>query len=239
MVLDLLTIAGLPTAVGAAEAVYRQRVLDEEAESSERRAPFRLNSYYDAQSKKRGEVHNAIVVLRDGKLWLWPKDANTGLPEPRPNSFEAPHPFTGFYLPFPTKHLPNRPIPVPPVLGLVSTIPPDASHSLSPRSKQPKPKLNWIYVDKDTRELKYGARVNAREHVIGPWDWTEDKDGLTLNDEELLVVVEEKKGGYGWAVYWDPNDDRLKDLEVGKTKRVLRCSLERRSVEKSARIVVE
>jgi len=81
-------------------------------------------------------------------------------------------------------------------------------------------------------ELKYGPRVEAREHVVGPWDWTEDEEGagLMLDGEESLVAVEEKRGGLGWALYWDPDDNRLKDYEVGRKKRVLRCSLERRMV---------
>lgn len=68
MVLDLLTLSAIPTAVGASEAVHQQRVLDEEAESEERQAPFYLDIYCDAQSKKLDEVHGAIVVLRDGKV---------------------------------------------------------------------------------------------------------------------------------------------------------------------------
>jgi hypothetical protein len=52
-----------------------------------------------------------------------------------------------------------------------------------------------------------------------------------LDGEECLVAVEEEKGGYGWAVYWDREDDCLKEQGTGKDKRVLRCSLERRLVE--------
>lgn len=75
MALDLLTIAGVPTAICAAEAVRQQNVLDEEAESDERQSPFHLTVYCDAQSRKRHEVHDAIVVLRNGKvelLFSWP-----------------------------------------------------------------------------------------------------------------------------------------------------------------------
>ncbi|KAF2017772.1 hypothetical protein BU24DRAFT_420821 [Aaosphaeria arxii CBS 175.79] len=243
MVLELLNIAAIPTAIGAAEAVHQQNVFDEEAESDERQAPFYLDVYCDAASKKRDEVHNAIVVLKDGKLRLWPKDPETNLPEAPDddNDSPPPHPFQGFYLPYPTEDLPDRPIPAPRILGLVSTIPPDPSSS-SPKSKSKgkgkrssraaKHKLNWIYADKNTRELKYGPRAVARDHFIGPWDWTEDDEqGLVLDGEESLVAVEEEKGGYGWAVYWDREDDRLKGFEVGKTKRVLRCSLERRLIE--------
>jgi hypothetical protein len=68
MVLDLLTLVALPTAVGASEAVHQQHLLDEDAESEERRAPFYLDVYCDAQSRKRDEVHDAVVVLKDGKV---------------------------------------------------------------------------------------------------------------------------------------------------------------------------
>jgi hypothetical protein len=54
---------------------------------------------------------------------------------------------------------------------------------------------------------------------------------LTLDGEECLVAVEEEKGGFGWAVYWDREDDCLKEMGIGKDKRVLRCSLERRLVD--------
>lgn len=68
MVLDLLTLALVPTAVGASEAVHQQRLLDEEAESEERQAPFYIDVYCDAKSSKRNEVHDAIVILEDGKV---------------------------------------------------------------------------------------------------------------------------------------------------------------------------
>jgi hypothetical protein len=70
MVLDLLAVTAIPTAIGASEAVHQQHVLDDEAESDERQAPFYLDVYCDAKSKKRDEVHNTIVVLKDGKVCL-------------------------------------------------------------------------------------------------------------------------------------------------------------------------
>jgi hypothetical protein len=167
------------------------------------------------------------------QLRLWPKDADTKLPKAHPDTGETPHPFRGFFYPFPASDLPHRPIPSPPVLGLVSTIPTAAGKSpKQEEEKGAKPKLNWIYADNKTRELRYGPRADAREHTVGSWDWTDDEQGLTLEDEECLVAVEEETGGYGGAVYWDREDNRLKEWEVGKEKRVLRCSLERRLVQK-------
>ena len=141
-------------------------------------------------------------------------------------------------------------MPAAPVLGLVSTVPPSPSQTTtssnpsSPSTSSPppkskakptKPKLNWLYADKQTRELKYGPRAEAKRHVVGHWDWTEDEQGITLEGEECLVAVEEKRGGYGWAIYWDREDDALKGVGTGKEKRVLRCSLERRLVREKPR----
>jgi hypothetical protein len=60
--------AGIPITVGASEAVHRQRILDDEAEADERQEAFYLDVFCDAQSKKKDEVHDAIVMLKDGKV---------------------------------------------------------------------------------------------------------------------------------------------------------------------------
>lgn len=64
-----LTLAGIPLSIGANEAVHQQRLLDEEAEAPERQEEFYLDVFCDAQSKKRGEVDGAVVVVMDGKVW--------------------------------------------------------------------------------------------------------------------------------------------------------------------------
>lgn len=68
VLLDLLTIAGIPTAVGASEAVHQQQLLDEEAEAPERQEPFYLDVYCDAQSRKKDEVHGTMIVLKNGRV---------------------------------------------------------------------------------------------------------------------------------------------------------------------------
>ena len=108
----------------------------------------------------------------------------------------------------------NRP---PPFRGLVSTI-----------SSTPRPSLNWIYIDKYSFELRYGSRAQANGHILGPWDWTDDEVGLTMEGWEGFVAVEEEKGV--WAVHYDRDDDRLEG-RVRKGTRVLQCSLERRVIE--------
>jgi len=227
--MDLLALAGMGITVGGTEAVHRQRLLDREAEGPERLEEFYIDVFCDAKSRKREEVHGASVVLEDGRVRLWPKDPKRQMPAKGRDGRKAPHAFMGFYLPFPMDELPHRPIPYTPVLGLVSTIP---STTPTPSAKSTsKPKLHWLYADPNTRELRYGPRAEAKKHVIGHWDWTDDEQGLTLEGEECFVAVEEENGGYGWAVYWDREDDCLKGIGVGEKKRVLRCSLERRLVE--------
>lgn len=114
------------------------------------------------------------------------------------------YPFEGFYI-----HYPNDDKP----LGLVSMVSDDP------------PAMNWIYVDKNTMEVKYGNRTASIEHIVGPWDWTEDELGVTLEGEERFVAVEEKENV--WAVYYDRNDD---GKSLPAKRRVLDVSLERRMV---------
>jgi hypothetical protein len=89
--------------------------------------------------------------------------------------------------------------------------------------------LNWIYVDKNTMELKYGNRTQSREHHVGPWDWTEDESGLTIENREGFAAVEEEPSV--WAVYYDRNDDGLNGI-VDKEQSVVGISLERTMLDK-------
>jgi hypothetical protein len=88
--------------------------------------------------------------------------------------------------------------------------------------------LNWIYMNKDTLELKYGNRTQSREHHVGPWDWTDDEAGLTIEGWEGFVAVEESPGE--WALYYDRKNNGLKGLVPDK--RVLQVSLERKMMGK-------
>jgi len=68
---------------------------------------------------------------------------------------------------------------------------------------------------------------------LGPWNWTDDEQGITLEGWEGFVAVEEIRGldgGRGiWALHFDRNDDGLKGKADGK--RVLQVSLERKLIE--------
>ena len=167
-------------------------------------------------------------VLTCRKVWLWPKenDSKSALPASSKNDEPSPHPFTGFYIMYPDD---DRD---PPERGLVSTI-----------SNDP-PMLNWIYVDKDTLELKYGNRTQSIEHTVGPWDWTADEDGsgVTLDDWEGFVAVKEHEmpDGLRWALYYDRWDDDFGGggKKVGGRSR-LQCSLERRILPDEVRRLQE
>ncbi len=128
----------------------------------------------------------------------------------RPGSSDDPggYPFAGFYIHYPDerKHL-----------GLVSMVSDDP------------PMMNWLYVDKNTLEAKYGNRSASIEHVVGPWDWTEDEVGITLEGHERFVAVEEKPDV--WAIYFDRHDD---GEGLPANKRILDVSLERRLLPQEA-----
>ena len=84
--------------------------------------------------------------------------------------------------------------------------------------------LNWIYVDKDTMELKHGNRTQSKEHHVGPWDWTEDEAGLTFEGWEGFVAVQDDEGE--WQVFFDRDDDGLKGF-VGKRRKKFEITVER------------
>lgn len=113
------------------------------------------------------------------------------------------YPFSGYFLPYPDSEYE----------GLVSTISDDP------------PMLNWIYVDKDTYEVKYGVRLEAQENITGPFDCTKQDRRMTLEGWEGFVAVEEIPGI--WAVYYDRDDDGLRS-KVPLGTRVLEVELIRR-----------
>lgn len=102
---------------------------------------------------------------------------------------------------------------IPLLLGLVSQVADDP------------PLLNWIYVDKDTMELKYGNKSTSITHNVGPWDWTEDESAIMFDELESFTAVEDpttKK----WQVYVDMRDDSLEQV-IPKGRRKLQISLKR------------
>lgn len=91
------------------------------------------------------------------------------------------------------------------------------------------PLLNWMYVDKNTMELKHGNRSQSREHHVGPWDWADDDEAaVTFEGWEGFMAVQDEEGE--WQLFFDRDDDGLGTV-VGKKRRRLEISLRRRMCE--------
>ncbi|KAI7778087.1 hypothetical protein LA080_002587 [Diaporthe eres] len=88
--------------------------------------------------------------------------------------------------------------------GLVSTI------------RDEPPDLNWVYVDRDTLEVKYGSRAESEGHLLGPWDCTERERRVTFEGWEGFLAVEDAPETHPgvWALYSDRHDDALGAREV-------------------------
>lgn len=113
------------------------------------------------------------------------------------------HPYAGYYLPYPDSNYE----------GLVTTITDVA------------PMLNWVYIDKDTHEAKYGVRLDAQPNLTGPFDCSRQDRRLTFDGWEGWCVVEEAPSL--WALYFDVDDDGLKS-KVAPGTRVLDVELSRK-----------
>jgi hypothetical protein len=61
-------IVGVPVVTGVAEGVHHQKEQNKEAANSERMVKFHLDVFCSEKSAKRKEVHDTIIVLRDGKV---------------------------------------------------------------------------------------------------------------------------------------------------------------------------
>ena len=66
--------------------------------------------------------------------------------------------------------------------------------------------MNWIYVSRDTHEVKFGVRQSAEPNLTGPFDCTRQDRRLTFGGWEGFVAVRE--GGF-WALYFDRDGDGL------------------------------
>jgi hypothetical protein len=119
------------------------------------------------------------------------------------------HLFAGYFFPYPDKPWGRR------GEGYVSTIMDDP------------PQLNWIYVDKDTYEVKYGLKKDTIGHHVGPWNVTPIDRRLNLDGWEGFTVAEEEEGV--WALYFDWDDDGLEG-KVGLDKRIMEVELSRKEI---------
>ncbi|KAJ9297642.1 hypothetical protein DTO271G3_4417 [Paecilomyces variotii] len=203
MVLSMLVaLTTAPALLGTAEAIRQGQSKDRREEHRARRCNLIVTCVKSCIRSR--EIDSRQVVLKDNKLYI---DVGTRTePEQetsQPQQTQFGHPFAGYYLPYPDEKYE----------GLVSTI-----------VDEP-PVLNWIYVDKDTYEVKYGIRAQAQPNIHGPFDCTRQDRRVTLEGWEGFVAVEEEEGL--WALYFDRDDNGLK----GKVKpgtRVLEVELTRK-----------
>ena len=110
------------------------------------------------------------------------------------------HPFAGYFLPYPDQNWGRA------GEGMVSTI-----------TDEP-PQLNWIYVDRDTCEVKYGNRIESEPHIIGPWSVTPMDRRVTLEGWEGFMAV--RYGPGEWALYFDVDDNGLKGVLEPKMRKM-------------------
>ena len=113
------------------------------------------------------------------------------------------HRYAGYYLPYPDSKYE----------GLVTTITDVA------------PIMNWVYIDSNSHEVRYGVRADAQPNRTGPFDCTRQDRRLTFEGWEGWCAVEELPGI--WALYFDVNDDGLKS-KVTPGTRVLELELSRK-----------
>lgn len=78
--------------------------------------------------------------------------------------------------------------------------------------------LNWLYINKDSHAVGYGARKDTVGHVIGPWGWSADEQFLTMQGKDDVFVAklerDSESGSERWVVYWDPESEILATTEV-------------------------
>jgi hypothetical protein len=89
------------------------------------------------------------------------------------------------------------------------------------------PQLNWIYVDKDTYEVKHGLRVDAEPHLVGPWNCSPVDKRLIFDGWEGFTVVEVEDDT--WQLYFDVDDDGLQE-KVPLNKRIMEIELTRKEM---------
>ena len=198
MVLGLLAVAAIPTATGVANSVSAKDQTRSPHSEEQRMQKFNLQCFCTPNTPSARRINKGRIILRQSKLYIVPR-----------NEKIHGHLFEGFYIAYPDSH---RVQPTP--MGLVSTI-----------SNEP-PILNWIYVDKRTRELKYGNRTQSREHVVGSWDWDvsdeDDPGGLVLEGEEAAVAV--RSSADSWEIRWADEDGAVH----AAGKELVEVSLERK-----------
>ncbi|KAL4729591.1 hypothetical protein ACLX1H_004011 [Fusarium chlamydosporum] len=195
----LLALTVCPAMLGTQEAIRQSQSKTKREEHRARRCNLVVSCV--KPSIRSRDINNKLVVLKDSKLYI-ANEHPLYNHDPK-NAISKGYAFSGYFLPFPDTEYE----------GLVTTISDDP------------PFLNWIYVDKNTYEVKYGVRADTEGHITGPFDCTKQDRRMTCEGWEGFCAVEELPGI--WALYYDRDDDGLRS-KVAMGTRVLEVELTRR-----------
>ncbi|KAI8723661.1 hypothetical protein NCS52_00222500 [Fusarium sp. LHS14.1] len=195
----LLALTVCPAMLGTQEAIRQSQAKSKREEHRGRRCNLVVSCV--KPSIRSRDINNKLVVLKDSKLYI-ANEHPLYNHDPK-NNVSKGYAFSGYFLPFPDTEYE----------GLVTTISDDP------------PFLNWIYVDKNTYQVKYGVRADTEGHITGPFDCTKQDRRMTCEGWEGFCAVEELPGI--WALYYDRDDDGLKS-KVPMGTRVLEVELTRR-----------
>ena len=186
MVLGIITaVAACPAIIGTTEAIrYGQKQNNRE---EHRGRKYHLTVTLAKQSVYSPQFNGAQIVLKDNKLFV----------DTRKDVGDELWPATTNYLKYPgDRQSAWKKAGYAQGEGFVTTINEERF-------------LNWVYVDKETHEVKYGVRAEAEPHVVGPWDCTKIDRRLTFQGWEGFIAVQEEDGDNMWALYFDCDDDGL------------------------------
>lgn len=215
MVLGILTaVAACPAIIGTTEAVRHGE--QQNARERHRGRKYNLTVNLLKHSTYAAQFNGAPIVLRNHKLYVDTR-RDTAADPTAPEYFPA----TINYLPYPGKKEEWREAGFRNGEGMVTLINDERY-------------LNWVFVDRDTFEVKYGEREPAEPHLVGPWDCTAIDRRLTFRGWEGFIAVQEDDGDDMWALYFDCKDDGLTgEGQIGnKGKRMLEVEVSRKEVRR-------
>lgn len=241
MVLGLLgAIIAVPAIVGTTEAIRQGQHANAKEEHRGRKAnlvvnlpkPNRYSQAFDGapvvlRNKKVTCLaycyrHACNILTTSSQLYIDTNATTLG------SGVTPGHPFAGYYYPYPANQNRWRAAGLKGE-GMVSTISDDP------------PMLNWIYVDAQTHEIKYGVRVEAEPHHCGPWDCTAVEKRVTFEGWEGFVAVQEDEDADEWALYFDRDDNGLRGAGmVGlEDRRMLEVEVRRKERKKVREVALE
>ncbi|KAK6811655.1 hypothetical protein RU639_012599 [Aspergillus parasiticus] len=154
--------AMVPTIIGLNEATKGARESEDKRRENEKKSRFHLVAACDIDAdseSRRQEVHNASVYLGPDKKLYITK-------HPTP-SMTA---FNGHFFELPDLAQGN-------LNGLVAI------------SGETPPTLRWVYLDKDTYEMRWGGKQDREGHIGGPFELTRDGDYIALNDTQRWLAL--------------------------------------------------